>query len=356
MPGPRYVTDFEFPESAGFTGSRNDRVNVRPHVRGYAKGGAVRKQAGGPVKSDESKTPKSQDTSRTAAPPSKKDTVQIDPKGSTVDTLKNQRERQMKELGLRRGGAVGGNTGTLGKLGKGSGGAKFAKGGRRYAEGGEVLGHSAVQRSLPTTTADDENGGRSELRPGFRKGGKAKSYGGPVKLAAGGLSADAKTSGAGRPMRKMKMSGGMPSQRGNSAGAPQASRQIGKTNATPQLKAHGGPVKKKLGGFLKRLVRNPIANPVGALAGKSKVGRVLAPVEHAVQKRAAPAARPLAAARPNMGIGAPVNPAMMHARGGKVSDIAQDRRMIKQAISKHVAAPKPSGHGVTKSRGGRVNY
>src|SRR5690554_2907561 len=44
MPGPKYVSDFEFPSSFGFTGSATDKqtVSVRAHERRrYQRGGAV---------------------------------------------------------------------------------------------------------------------------------------------------------------------------------------------------------------------------------------------------------------------------------------------------------------------------
>lgn len=298
----KYVDKFEFPESAGFTGSRQDRVAVRPHVRGYARGGAVKKyDGGGPVKGDESKAPKTQSTSPPPSTPAPKgDTIQAPKPTSTVDALKNQTARKMAELGLKRGGSVGKNTGTLGSLARGSGGSKFAKGGRKYAEGGQVLGNSAVKRDVATTQNDEEHGGKSPLLPGFAKGGRnfikgaikhpgafrakaekagmstgayaakvtkpgshassttkkqaglaktlsklrPKAMGGPVKMAAGGLSGDAKTTIAPIAVRKMQTAGGIPAARGNSAGAPQARRQVGpRVNVAPALKrAYGGKV------------------------------------------------------------------------------------------------------------------
>lgn len=41
---PRYVSDFEFPSDAGFTGSAGMQ-----HVKGYARGGPVKKAMGGPA-------------------------------------------------------------------------------------------------------------------------------------------------------------------------------------------------------------------------------------------------------------------------------------------------------------------
>ena len=40
MPGPKYVDEFAYPSEAGFTGSAGVQ-----HVRGYARGGPVKKEA-----------------------------------------------------------------------------------------------------------------------------------------------------------------------------------------------------------------------------------------------------------------------------------------------------------------------
>jgi hypothetical protein len=65
--------------------------------------------------------------------------------------------------------------------------------------------------------------------------------------------------------------------------------------------------------------------------------------------------------RPGFAKGGPLKTAK-HATGGPVTaarggDVAQDRRMIDRAISRHVEAPKPKGHGVKggKMRGGRAD-
>lgn len=114
------VKDFTFPSNFGFTGSASDspRINVRPHERArpqrYARGGKVRKADGGIIDkikgffgSDDKDAGKQVAQSTPAPPPPPKgDTVRVEPKGSTADTLKNQRERQMKELGLNKGGRV----------------------------------------------------------------------------------------------------------------------------------------------------------------------------------------------------------------------------------------------------------
>jgi hypothetical protein len=164
--GVKYVKDFEFPRSAGFTGSADHvegRVRVGNHMRSqprqrFAEGGKVEKPKEAP------KPPAPKGNPKVADPP----------KLSTLDILKGKgRKVQEDKLGLRNGGPV----------------HQKAK----YAEGGAVrepVGHSAVQRSLPTTTADAENGGKSELRPGFKTGGTVSknrfAKGGKSRYAAGG--------------------------------------------------------------------------------------------------------------------------------------------------------------------------
>jgi len=306
MPGPKIVKDFEFPSSFGFSGSASDspRINVRPHERArpkqrYAEGGLVdraKKFFGMDTnKSDgdkDAQVAKADPTPQPKAPP--RDTIAAPPTSGPADAIKNQTDRKMKELGLKRGG----------KVSK----TKFKKGGK-----------------LP--------------RPKY--GSQAGDY-------------------------------------------PAAS-------SDPGLK-RGGKVKKGLGGFLKKIVKSKVLNPVGAIAG-SKAGKVLDPVGHAVQAKVAPPSRPavrpatpqtlpgraVAAQNPAMdpggalasigrNIGAmPMNPMMMRSKGGKVSktkfksggvaktkfnsggpvkakDGGRMRKIAQQEVSKHVNYPAPKGH------------
>lgn len=152
MAGPKYVTDFEFPRSAGFSGSadhaeglRNVRgYNRRPPVPGFAKGGVVKTTDEKPKEEPKKEEPK-------------KDMIQ-----SAKDRVQAARERKEKEAGLKKGGAV-----------------------KKYAKGGSV-DSSVITRTEPTTQRDAEHGGKGPLSPGFRAGGKAKALGGPVKYARGG--------------------------------------------------------------------------------------------------------------------------------------------------------------------------
>lgn len=64
-----------------------------------------------------------------------------------------------------------------------------------YAEGGEVSGsgrrtgdHSTIGREEASNQLDEETGGKTPLRPGFRRGGPMKRrLGGPVAAAKGGM-------------------------------------------------------------------------------------------------------------------------------------------------------------------------
>lgn len=161
MPGPRYVKEFEFPSSAGFTGSATDRTttSVRSHERSKP-----RFAEGGPVTSDKTPPPNppTSQKQQTASPPPPKKEEKL----SLAEIMGGKGRRQAeKDLGLKKGGR--------------------AK--RKFAEGGSA----GVNRSRPSSDLDEELGGRSTLRPGYRKGGLSpkmvkKAMGGPVKAAKGG--------------------------------------------------------------------------------------------------------------------------------------------------------------------------
>jgi hypothetical protein len=62
------------------------------------------------------------------------------------------------------------------------------KGGRtKYAEGGSVEGNAATLRNQPANELDAETGGKTPLRPGFKRGGKL------MRKAKGGVVAGPKT-------------------------------------------------------------------------------------------------------------------------------------------------------------------
>ena len=103
------VKDFSYPSDFGFSGS-NGVTTVRSHTRTkpqrYAEGGQVKDDSlVGKVKrfftgDDPPATPpKPKDVAAA-------DTIPAQKPASAADAIKNQRARQMKELGLKRGGKV----------------------------------------------------------------------------------------------------------------------------------------------------------------------------------------------------------------------------------------------------------
>jgi len=160
MPGPKYG-EFQFPKAFGFTGSATDRTTVP--VKSYERA-KPRFAEGGQVKDPPPKTPPPK------TPPT---TPKVETgKMSLVDLMKGKsRKQQEAELGLKKGGKV----------------MKKAKGGPVVTKGKEP-GHATQQRDEPSNDMDQESGGRSPLRPGFKKGGKPyKAMGGPVTAAKGGM-------------------------------------------------------------------------------------------------------------------------------------------------------------------------
>jgi len=295
MPGPKYVKDFEFPSNFGFSGSATDRVTTP--VKAYERG-KPKFAEGGPVKDDTAKgyvTDKSGNTkvAQAPAPPKPKgDTVQIDPKG-TVDTLRGgQRERQMKELGLKKGGKVKkGLGGFLKRLVKNPIANPMASKSVRKVMDPVSSRLLSRNKSAPAPAPSPvANRPVSAPRPGMRPM-PMPVMGGPMMRSKGGK-AKPKFAEGGYANNGIKTSG------------------LNQGNATDQRSDPSNNMNQQTGG------KTPLRQ--GFKAG--------GPLRRAT--------------------GGPVTAA----RGG---DVAQDRKMIKQAINKHVAAPKPRGHGVPgKMRGG----
>lgn len=191
--GVKYVDDFSFPSDFGFTGSAADRsvTTVKSHERKrpqrFAEGGSVSSMPPAIAKiigkrpsqrsAAEQKLVDDYNDSKAAIPIVKDRTPAAAPPAasgegplSTLDIMKGKGRRlQEQKLGLKRGGK--------------------AHKPFKYAEGGSV--DSALERrSKPTNELDVESGGRSPLRPGFKKGGKMRgakcAIGGPVKAKHGG--------------------------------------------------------------------------------------------------------------------------------------------------------------------------
>ena len=107
MPGPRYVKDFEFPKSFGFTGSGGD-VSIRQHTRQkFAKGGKVGRRP--PLKPSPGQVVGGALAAGAAAAAYEKLRKRDKPKerlsvGETMDG--GIRRRRERELGLKKGGKV----------------------------------------------------------------------------------------------------------------------------------------------------------------------------------------------------------------------------------------------------------
>ena len=155
MPGPKYVTDFEFPKSFGFTGSATDSRTTM--VKSYERA-KPRFAEGGQVKDPPPKTPPPKD-------PPKNPPKESAPTRSLIDIMRGKTRREQEAaLGLKKGGRP----------------MKKAKGGPVVTKGKEP-GHALQQRDEPSNDMDQESGGRSPLRPGFKKGGKPyKAKGGRI--------------------------------------------------------------------------------------------------------------------------------------------------------------------------------
>lgn len=206
MAGPKYG-EFQFPRSFGFTGSADAQAgmsNVRAHVRRPPQ----RFAEGGPVKADPPEQKKATPTPPVNPPKSgATDSNKKADKLSLAEIMggKGRRMRE-QELGLKKGGRVkhkpkpkmmrGSAPPSFGTMpdndvddmpGMGSGMA-MKRGGRakRYAAGGKVSGNALTQRSNPTSQLDAESGGKTPLRPGFKRGGMKKALGGPVRASRGG--------------------------------------------------------------------------------------------------------------------------------------------------------------------------
>jgi hypothetical protein len=89
---------------------------------------------------------------------------------------------------------------------------------------------------------------------------------------------------------------------------------------------------KNVSGYSRRAPKHVMKKAIGGLVAD---GVVEAPgfSDYAKGGRVAGVSNPMSARE-----------AMQHAKGGKVSDKKQDRKMISSAIQKHVNAPAPRGH------------
>lgn len=177
------------------------------------------------------------------------------------------------------------------------------------AKGGPVTqtvgdqGNSATQRgNPPITTLDEQHGGKTPLRPGFAKGGALRPRTGVVKNG------------------KMVET----EHRTSKQAVKQFLKDAESAKTLPLKKAQGGEVKKK---------SSPPPEKAKPVTGAAVTPEELAKLRAADKNpRYVPPKVPLASG----GV-------VAYAKGG---DIKQDKKMIKEALNKHVAAPRPRGHGV----------
>lgn len=167
MPGPKYG-EFQFPKAFGFTGSATDSttIPVRSYERAkprFAEGGKV---SDADRKKMETMTPK---------PLPKNPVKEPAPTRSLVDIMRGKTRREQEAaLGLKKGGRP----------------VKKARGGPVYTKGKEP-GHATEQREPEQyNDMDEKSGGRTPVRPYFKKGGLKKAMGGPVKASKGGMNKD----------------------------------------------------------------------------------------------------------------------------------------------------------------------
>jgi hypothetical protein len=181
-------------------------------------------------------------------------------------------------------------------------------------------GSALVRRSTPTTQLDQESGGRSPLRPGFKRGGNAR-----VKKADGG---DVRAKGHG-PIKP------------NPKKLPPAGGIKGKIYA-----ADGGEIRRDPGFAPRRIKRHSLAEGVRAIPGALKaVGRMIADKSPTKLRD-----------RRLHEIDATIETAMTgkskYASGGAVEKIAR------KAVMAHVNTPAPKGHKgqrVCKADGGSLS-
>lgn len=107
MPGPKYVNDFTFPKSFGFSGSSGE-VSVRPHTRQrFAKGGRVRKPPPRDSVATLKKLAAAAGAGAAGAYAFSGDDEKPRERLSVGETARGEvRERREKELGLKKGGKV----------------------------------------------------------------------------------------------------------------------------------------------------------------------------------------------------------------------------------------------------------
>jgi hypothetical protein len=185
--------EFEFPAEQGFTGSRS--------VKGYKRGGAVKKMAGGFMGPERE---------------IQVDDVTITTPRAKGGYMKGGMHGKLKKAGAKMGYMYGGAVKKYGASGDTSDEFKMKKGKQKTMDHGV---QPARRGKNARNQAEREAGGTGRLKPGLHKGGRVDSGGGALADAAikhakkvlhpkkGPMKAPLKASAAGMP-KNVKCKGG----------------------------------------------------------------------------------------------------------------------------------------------------
>lgn len=213
---------------------------------------------------------------------------------------------------------------------------------RRYAKGGAVKsqmttehpgtpGHATVQRTKPSTALDQEAGGRTPLRPGFARGGKAG--GGPISenedRARRNFLTHERNRDAFRRAKTPKERAEIQQTHDMAFGAPNHTLSLGRSRTRRVAKADGGKV-----------VRKQLPDGTPSFRRKQSLLDDLKESVRSAAKLASPSALKHRArtidARTNFAAGG-------YAGGGNASG---PKAVAEQVLRRHVRAAPPKGHGV----------
>lgn len=203
--------DFEFPSEQGFTGSRG-----KSSVKGYKRGGTVKKMAGGFMGPEREITVDDVTISTPRA------------KGGRVGGMHGKLKRAGAKMGYKYGGQV-----------------KDTSGEFKEKRGKQDTMDDGVQPARRGKNARNEQereaGGTGRMTPGLKKGGKVKKGIKGVASSGGGALADAALRHAKKVLRPSK-----------DLKAPKRAGTAASRKGMPKnVKAAGGTVHKAVGGAVK---------------------------------------------------------------------------------------------------------
>jgi hypothetical protein len=202
--------EFEFPSEQGFTGSR---------VKGYKRGGPVKKMAGGFMGPERE---------------IQVDDVTITTPRAKGGYMKGGMHGKLKKAGAKMGYKYGGQVKKYGASGDTSDEFKMKKGKQKTMDHGV---QPARRGKNARNQAEAEAGGTGRLKPGLKKGGYMKA----AASSGGGALADAALKHAKKVLHgKHKLK------------APKNARQASKAGMPKNVKCKGGSVGYARGGSIKK--------------------------------------------------------------------------------------------------------